>query len=97
MKNIAAYGSWRSPISPEFVSGKDRALSPSVQCEGEHIYFVESRPDEAGRSVLMRLDENGSVQEVLPSDFNVRTQYLEYSGLSFLVCDGTVYFTQYTD
>lgn len=97
MKNITSYGSWKSPITPEFVSGKDSTLTPSIQCDGEHIYFIESRPDEAGRSVLMRLKADGSAHEVLPSDFNVRTQYLEYSGLSFLVCDGTVYFTEYSD
>ena len=97
MKNIAAYGSWKSPITPEFVSGKDRALTPDIQCDGDYIYFIESRPDEAGRSVLMRLDESGSAHEVLPSEFNIRTQFLEYGGLSFLVCDGTIYFTQYTD
>lgn len=97
MKTIAPFGSWKSPITPEFVSGKDRVLTSSIQVDGDSIYFIEQRPDEAGRSVLMCLKPGKEVKEVLPQDFNVRTRYLEYSGLSFLVSDNICYFVHFAD
>ncbi len=99
MKNIAPFGSWKSPITAEVVSGKDRGLGADLQVDAldDSIYFIESRPDEAGRQVLMRLTIDGNVHEVLPAEFNVRTRYLEYGGASFLVHAGTAYFINFTD
>lgn len=76
---------------------KEGLITSSIQCEGEFVYFIESRPNESGRSVLMRLDSVGNTNEVLPNEFNVRSRYLEYGGKSFLVYKGTIYFTQFND
>jgi len=97
MKKMARYGSWKSPVTPEYVSGKERSITRNLQMDGDDVYFIEMRPDERGRMVLMRLTLGGTAEEVLPPEFNVRTRYLEYSGLSFLVADKTAYFVNFAD
>lgn len=97
MKQSAPYGSWKSPITAEFVSGKDRNLNSSLQVDGDHLYFLESRPDEGGRTVLMILDSKQEAQEVLPKEFNVRSRYLEYGARSFLAAQGHIYFVHFAD
>jgi dipeptidyl aminopeptidase/acylaminoacyl peptidase len=97
MKTSAPFGSWDSSVTVDFVAGKDRALSPSLQVDGDDLYFIESRPDEGGRQVLMRRGPSGAVEAVVPADFNVRTRYLEYGGSSFLVSEGRVFFVNFAD
>ena len=50
----APVGEWESPITSELiVSGSVRLGSPKVSRDG-WIYFLEGRPSEAGRQVLVR-------------------------------------------
>lgn len=97
MQKRLPFGSWISPVTAEFVSGKDRILTSYIQTDGDNIYFIEQRPNEGGRSVLMCLKPDGNSKEILPNNFDVRTRYLEYSGLSYLVIDGVCYFVNFAD
>jgi acetyl esterase/lipase len=45
----------------------------------------------------MRLRPGAGAEEVLPKEFNVRTRYLEYGALSFLVQGGVCYFINFSD
>ena len=64
---------------------------------GEEIYWSELRPSESGRNVIVRRDADGKIQSLTPSGFNVRTRVHEYGGSSFLVVNGTVYFSNFID
>ena len=97
MKTTAPFGSWESPVTVEFVSGKDRGLGHDLVADGNDLYFLESRPDEGGRVVLMRRDSAGQVAEALPSDCNLRTRYLEYGAKCFGVWQGRIFFVQWKD
>jgi dipeptidyl aminopeptidase/acylaminoacyl peptidase len=104
VRKNAPYGSWESRVTAELVSGKDRNLTPSIQADVaslrsdvEDLYFLEGRPDEGGRQVLMRRDSAGQVSEALPREFNVRTRYLEYGAECFLVSEGEIFFVQFAD
>lgn len=97
MKVKAPFGSWSSPITAEFVAGKDPNLTADMQVDGGILYFVEARPNEGGRRVLLAKAPGEDVREVLPTQFNVRTRYLEYGAKSFVVHRGTVYFVNYAD
>ena len=97
MKKQKPFGSWESPISPDFVAGKDRNLIADLQVEQGSLYFLESRPDEGGRQVLMKRDPNGKTLEVLPPKFNVRSRYLEYGGSAYCVRGGVVFFVNFSD
>ena len=75
--NSAPYGTWKSPISSDLiVKGAIGLSSPSLLHNG--ICWIESRPQEGGRSVLVEQDQEGNVRDVTPSSFNIRTRVHEY-------------------
>ena len=47
--NIAPYGTWPSPITSEAIVGGSVGLA-EVAADGADLYWIESRPSEAGRS-----------------------------------------------
>lgn len=65
--------------------------------EGSTLYWLESRPTEGGRTVVIRLNPDGTHTCLTPSPFNVRTRVHEYGGGSYLVANGTVYFSNFAD
>ncbi|MDA1258365.1 MAG: prolyl oligopeptidase family serine peptidase [Chloroflexi bacterium] len=101
---IAPYGSWRSPITAELVSAAGVRLS-SVSADGGDVYWIEGRPLEAGRNVLVRRKPDGSPggspdrsnEDVTPEGFNVRTTVHEYGGGAYVVHEGNVYFSNFED
>jgi dipeptidyl aminopeptidase/acylaminoacyl peptidase len=93
---LAPYGSWKSPITTELMTAKSISLGPTA-LDGGDIYWLEGRPLEGGRNVLMRQVPGGKPLEVLPSEINVRTRVHEYGGGAYAVYDGTVYFVNFKD
>ncbi len=92
----APYGSWRSPISAEMlVQGAVRFGDTSL--DGDTMYWVESRPQEEGRHVVVRRSAIGQIEDVLPPPFSARTLVHEYGGGALMVSGGTVFFTNYAD
>lgn len=87
----APYGSWKSPITSDLIVAKSIGLS-EVRLDGGDVYWVESRPEEAGRNVVVR---NG--EDVTPAPFNVRTRVHEYGGGAWTVDDGVLYFSHNAD
>lgn len=89
---IAPYGSWKSPITTELVVAGALSLGQIV-VDGEDVYWAEGRPEEKGRTVVMRATPQGELREITPLGFYVRTRVHEYGGGSFTVDRGTVYFS----
>jgi dipeptidyl aminopeptidase/acylaminoacyl peptidase len=92
----APYGAWSSPITPEAVYEQATGLA-DVRVDGGDVYWLERRPSEAGRQVVVRRDADGRMLEVTPADSNVRTRVHEYGGGPYLVVDGTVWYVEFTD
>jgi len=92
----APFGSWKSPITSAAIVSDSIRLG-QVAIEGDTTYWLEGRPKEAGRNVLVRLDADGSLQDVTPAQYNVRTRVHEYGGGSFIVAAGIVYFSNFAD
>jgi len=65
--------------------------------DGPDIYWIEMRPTEGGRSVIVRRDATGVVNDVTPPPFNARTLVHEYGGGDYTVRDGVVYFSNFSD
>jgi dipeptidyl aminopeptidase/acylaminoacyl peptidase len=63
---------------------------------GAH-YWIESRPTEAGRNVLVRRDTDGVTADVFSTEFAARTLVHEYGGLCYAVRGSTVYFSNFSD
>jgi len=88
-------GSWPSPISVDMAVGSAHGLSEPRQ-DGDDTYFLESRPDEAGRVVLLRQTPDGAVTDMAPG-LNVRTRVHEYGGASYTASDGVIAFSEFDD
>jgi dipeptidyl aminopeptidase/acylaminoacyl peptidase len=99
-KKKLAYGSWPSPITARLVStsGTGHAALPrEVQVDPTGVYWIEARPEEGGRYVIQHLDPSGSTNTVTPRGFSVRTRVHEYGGGSFLLWQGTIFFSNESD
>jgi dipeptidyl aminopeptidase/acylaminoacyl peptidase len=95
----APYGSWKSPITSALI-GTDvlNIVWPAqVALDGKDVYWVETRPAENGRTVIVRWSPDGTVEDITPPMFNARTRVHEYGGGAFTVEDGTVYFSNFVD
>jgi dipeptidyl aminopeptidase/acylaminoacyl peptidase len=68
-----------------------------VAVDGDTVHWVEGRPEEAGRCVIVRRTPDGKIEDVLPAPFSARTLVHEYGGGAMAVAAGTVYFTNYAD
>jgi dipeptidyl aminopeptidase/acylaminoacyl peptidase len=93
---IAPYGSWRSPITPEFITSLS-GIPTEIQISGSDVYWLEMRPQDAGRYVVMRRAADGSINDMTTSDFNVRTRVHEYGGSPFSVHGEVIYFSNFSD
>jgi dipeptidyl aminopeptidase/acylaminoacyl peptidase len=91
----APYGSWPSPISAAGLADSGVAMS-DLRVHRGNVYWRESRPNEGGRQVLMRL-RDGEISELTPTDFNLRSRVHEYGGNSYLVFDGGIVFANFAD
>jgi dipeptidyl aminopeptidase/acylaminoacyl peptidase len=92
----APFGSWKSPISSDLIAAETigaGAITPA----GEDVYWIEIRPTEAGRYVLVKRSQDGMVSDVTSPPFNVRTRVHEYGGGAFTILGGTVYFSNFSD
>ncbi|WP_293122697.1 S9 family peptidase [Microcoleus sp. bin38.metabat.b11b12b14.051] len=96
MNTISPYGSWKSPITSDLIVSGTVGLG-QIAIDGDDIYWVEGRPSEAGRSVLVRRTPDGKITDVTPPPFNVRTRVHEYGGASFAVASSTIYFSHFAD
>ncbi len=96
MKQIKNYGSWQSPITAESILADAVSLG-DIYIDREDLYWLEARPQEKGRNVLVRKDVNGKIEDITPTGFNVRTRVHEYGGGAVLIQDGVIYFSNDSD
>jgi dipeptidyl aminopeptidase/acylaminoacyl peptidase len=92
---VAPFGSWSSPFSADTIAAGSVGLG-TPRIDGERVFWLEARPEDQGRVVLVMF-EDGSVRDVTPDGFSVRTRVHEYGGGSYLVSDGTIYFSNLSD
>ncbi|HSO30529.1 MAG TPA: prolyl oligopeptidase family serine peptidase [Candidatus Sulfomarinibacteraceae bacterium] len=83
-QTIAPYGSWASPFPIERLVDGVVFLGEARGIGGAR-WWLEGRPDEAGRQVLVRRDRDGLVARMTPEGFNVRSRVHEYGGAATLV------------
>jgi dipeptidyl aminopeptidase/acylaminoacyl peptidase len=91
-----AFGTWPSPITADVVAAQGIRLS-GVVIDGDDIYWLEGRPQQGGRNVLVRRRADGQIEDVTPPDFNVRTRVHEYGGGACVVSRGVVYASNFAD
>lgn len=81
---LSPYGTWKSPINARMLSGKIlRLMQPRLV--GNIAYWVESRPTEKGRNVLVRCTPSGRPTAVTGKKYDVVSRVHEYGGGAFAV------------
>ena len=96
MPTAAPYGSWKSPITSDMVTQNSVRLGP-IALDGDDIYWVEERPQDGARNVVVRRSSDGATQDITSSPYNVRTRVHEYGGLCFWVSEGALLFSNFSD
>jgi dipeptidyl aminopeptidase/acylaminoacyl peptidase len=106
MKKQAPYGTWHSPLAAADLASSAISLNyvqvaavqvPDGQVSEGIPYWVESRPAEGGRNVVVTSAAGGAVRELTPPGFNARTRVHEYGGTPYVMSRGMVYFSNFTD
>ncbi len=106
------YGTWRSPIAAADIARSAIALNYAQVLDGTP-YWVESRPAEGGRYVIVTPAASGSatqaasgnpapgpsgaIVEKTSAEFNARTRVHEYGGRPYCVGHDRIFFTHFTD
>src|SRR5438552_10328614 len=93
---IAGYGSWSSPITSDFVVAEVIGLA-DLRILGGAIYWIEARPMENGRNVLVRRRTDDTIEDVTPAPYNVRTRVHEYGGAAYVIAGDIVFFSNFAD
>jgi dipeptidyl aminopeptidase/acylaminoacyl peptidase len=96
LSKVAPYGSWTSPISIDLLL-KGQLKLEMPRWDGDDLYWVEGRPLEGGRRVIVRRSATGEIGDVTPQGFNARTRVHEYGGGQYAVRGGTTWFANYDD
>lgn len=90
------FGLWNSPVTAENVA-KGSLYIQNIKVEGTNTYLSVMRPENKGKSTIMRIDLEGDCKDMTPSDFDVRTFVHEYGGGAFTVFNGTIYASRGSD
>lgn len=93
---IEPYGSWKSPITSSLIT---RSIGlTEVLLDGDEVYWLEARPQENGRYVIVRSPTaRGGAEDVNAPPYNARTRVHEYGGGAWIVHRGTAYFSNDQD
>lgn len=96
MKKPAPCGSWKSPITSDLIVKESIGLSqPKIQ--GDDTYWIEMRPAEGGRQVVVWRQPNGQRVDMTAAGFDARTRVHEYGGGDYVVHQGAIYFSNFSD
>ncbi|KPK10450.1 MAG: peptidase [Acidithiobacillales bacterium SG8_45] len=95
-RKLAAFGSWQSPIGTDLIAGQTIGLD-QPRLDGEITYWIEKRPAENGRQVIVMHSPSHEISDVIASPFSARSRVHEYGGGVYTVCNGEVYFVNDSD
>ena len=90
------YGSWDSPITSDLVASGTVRYG-DIWIDEDDIYWLETRPDQQGRSVIVRQNSAKDIMDVTPPLVDVGTKVHEYGGGSYICEDGIIYFSNSSD
>ncbi|RJS92555.1 S9 family peptidase [Salinisphaera sp. Q1T1-3] len=100
MKPMRPYGSWPSSISAAHVAAAGRKFTDltvdTAGTAGDTLYWVESRPEEAGRATIM-VDGDGAPRSLLEAPMSVGSRVHEYGGGAIAAHGGFVWFVNAAD
>ena len=93
----AAFGSWKSPITSDLIVSKTIKLKEINLDDRDNVYWLEGRPNQGGRNVIVKLNQSQDAIDLSPFPYNVRSRVHEYGGGAYTAIEDTVYFTNFSD
>ncbi|MFN2606328.1 MAG: prolyl oligopeptidase family serine peptidase [Acidimicrobiales bacterium] len=96
MAIVAPFGSWASPVTADLLTERAVRLS-DLRVVGDDVWWVEGRPAEGGRQVVVRAAGGREVADALPLGFSARTTVHEYGGAPYAVVGGRLVFANFDD
>jgi dipeptidyl aminopeptidase/acylaminoacyl peptidase len=93
---MTSYGSWTTPITSELVV-RAAAVLGAVAVDGDSVWWSELRPEEGGRTQVVRKLGDGPAVDLLPAGFNARTAVHEYGGGAWWVRGHILWFANWED
>ena len=84
------------PITADAAVAETGSLS-EPRIDGDNIYWIEGRPLEKGRNVVVARAADGTIRDITPSPFNVRSQVYSYGRGAYAVSNNVVYFVNFGD
>lgn len=93
---VAPFGAWPSPIPAEALSAGVVSFELLTAFD-DRVFWIESRPEEGGRSVVVEWSPGGEVRTRTPEGFNVRSRVHEYGGGALAVDGDSLYFVNFAD
>ncbi|KAJ2858111.1 Esterase lipase thioesterase active site [Coemansia erecta] len=101
---VAPYGSWESPLTAESVAAASSSVGSVVvdPLDLTRVYWLESRPSEGGRYVLLSkmvddYDDSTLINHLADTKWNIRTSVHEYGGGAYTVYNKTIVFVNWAD
>jgi len=91
----AAYGNWPSKISTQLIVSDSISIDEVSVLAGS-IYYIERRPQEAGRCVIIKITDGVPI-DILPAPYSARSRVHEYGGGCYCIHKNTVYFINDSD
>jgi dipeptidyl aminopeptidase/acylaminoacyl peptidase len=89
---VAPYGAWASPVDAARTISELTGFS-QVRVAGGRVHWLEQRPGEGGRQVVVEETEG----DLVPPSVNVRSSVHEYGGGDFLLTPTGLIFSSFDD
>ena len=96
VKQKAAFGSWKSPITTDLMLSDSVGLG-EIGVYNNDLYWIEMRPQEKGRYVVVKQTVDGTQTDFISEKYNARTRVHEYGGGSYLVTEKGLVFVNFKD
>jgi len=93
---IAPCGTWLSPFTAARVAAGVRPVA-TPRIVGERVLWLQSLPEEGGRTAVATTGTDGAGRIVTPAPFNVRSRVHEYGGGSYTAAGDTIWFSHHAD
>jgi dipeptidyl aminopeptidase/acylaminoacyl peptidase len=95
-KTTLPFGTWPSSISADIVASAAPKIN-HIQSNGTLLTWVESRPNEGGRNVIMGRTQDGLISDLIPRPYSHYSRVHEYGGMAYTLSESCIYFVNASD
>ena len=87
---------WTPLLTPKDIYSDFVSLGSPIYANNS-LYWLEGRPSEQGRQIIVIRDDQGKIADLTPQEYYVRTRVHEYGGRAFTIGETYCYFVNFKD